>query len=181
MGFWDKAKNFIWETDDGFDEEYPEMDDFNSAQRSTQRDRAAEREAEREQRERAARRSTVSAPVREERAPEHKAARRRDDKVVSIHTSTEVQVVIVNPDTFDTSKEIADYLMRGVLVMLNLEKTNRDVQRRIIDFLAGAAYATNGNIQRAGNSIFLVTPNNVHVESPQDVVAGLNGIGMDIN
>ena len=66
------------------------------------------------------------------------------------------------PETFGAeTKAIADELIKSHTVVLNLENTNRDVSRRILDFLSGCAYANNGSVKRIATSTFLIIPNNV--------------------
>ena len=61
----------------------------------------------------------------------------------------------------DEVRTIADELLRRHTVVLNLEKTEKDVSRRIVDFLSGVAYANNGKIKRVATATFVITPYNV--------------------
>jgi len=85
----------------------------------------------------------------------------RDNKVVSIHTTAQLQVVIVKPVRFDEAADIADHLVEKRTVVLNLEQTSKEISRRIIDFLSGAAYAHNGRIKPVANNTYIITPFNV--------------------
>ena len=87
----------------------------------------------------------------------------RSDKVVNINTTTQLAVVLVKPDRFETAAEIADHLKDKRTVVLNLEQTNKDIARRLVDFLSGVAYANNGQIKRVANSTFIITPYNVDI------------------
>lgn len=82
-------------------------------------------------------------------------------KVVNIHATTQLQVVLVKPDSFEMAREIADHLNDKKTVVLNLESTSKDVARRLIDFLCGVSYANSGKIQRVASSTFIITPYNV--------------------
>lgn len=83
-------------------------------------------------------------------------------KVVNINAKTQLQVVVCKPVSFgDEVRSIADELLRRHTVVLNLEKTEKDVSRRIIDFLSGVAYANNGKIKRVATATFVITPYNV--------------------
>jgi cell division inhibitor SepF len=84
-------------------------------------------------------------------------------KVVNIHATTQLQVVLVKPDSFQDATSIADHLNNKRTVVLNLESTNRDVSRRLVDFLSGVAYANNGQLKRVANSTFIITPFNVDI------------------
>ena len=87
----------------------------------------------------------------------------RRDKVVNIHTTTQLQVVLVKPDRFENASEIADHLRDKRTVVLNLESTNREISRRLIDFLSGVAYAQEGKIKKVANSTFIITPYSVEI------------------
>lgn len=87
----------------------------------------------------------------------------RHNKVVNIHTTAQLQVVLVKPERFDDASSVADHLNEKRTVVLNLESTNKDVARRLVDFLSGVAYANNGQIKRVANSTFIITPYNVDI------------------
>lgn len=87
----------------------------------------------------------------------------RKNKVVNIHATTQLAVVLVKPERFDDARSIADHLNEKRTVVLNLEQTNKDVSRRLVDFLSGVAYANNGQIQRVANSTYIITPYNVDI------------------
>lgn len=84
------------------------------------------------------------------------------NKVVNINATAKLQVVLFKPETFgEETRIIADELIKTHTVVLNLENTNRDMSRRIIDFLSGCAYANRGQIKRIATSTFIIIPNNV--------------------
>ncbi len=83
-------------------------------------------------------------------------------RVVSIN-NTQLEVVLVKPERYDMVSTIADNLRQNKAVVLNLEQTNKDVARRIVDFLSGCAYAIDGKIQKVAIATYLVTPRNVGV------------------
>ena len=84
-------------------------------------------------------------------------------KVVNIHATTQLKVVLVKPEHFEDASTIADHLNNKRTVVLNLESTNKEVSRRLVDFLSGVAYANNGQIKRVANSTFIITPYNVDI------------------
>lgn len=86
-------------------------------------------------------------------------------KVVNIHTTTQLKVVVVSPDTFDEAKDIAEHLKSKKPVVINLEGVEREVARRIVDFLSGAVFSLDGNIQKISSGIFLIAPYNVGIMS----------------
>jgi len=88
---------------------------------------------------------------------------RRRGSVVSIAQPKAMRVVVVEPATFDEVQAIALNLRSRRPVIVNLERTDREVARRIVDFLSGATYALGGAMQRVGGAIFLFAPHNVDV------------------
>ena len=88
---------------------------------------------------------------------------RRNNKVVNIHTTTQLQVVLVNPTRFENASEIADHLRDKRTVVLNLEQTDKNIARRLIDFLSGVAYANEGTIKKVALSTYIITPYNVEI------------------
>ena len=90
-------------------------------------------------------------------------AERRSNKVVNIHTTTQLQVVLVNPTRFENASEIADHLRDKRTVVLNLEQTDKNIARRLIDFLSGVAYANEGTIKKVALSTYIITPYNVEI------------------
>ncbi len=87
----------------------------------------------------------------------------RSNKVVNIHTTTQLQVVLVKPDRFENASEIADHLREKRTVVLNLESTGKDISRRLLDFLSGVAYANEGKIKRVAACTYIITPYNVDI------------------
>lgn len=88
---------------------------------------------------------------------------RKHNKVVNINATTQLAVVLVKPDRFENAAEIADHLKEKRTVVLNLESTNKDVARRLVDFLSGVAYANEGKIKKVANSTYIITPYNVDI------------------
>ena len=88
---------------------------------------------------------------------------KKKGKVVNINATTQLKVVLVKPERFEDASTIADHLNSKRTVVLNLESTNKEVSRRLVDFLSGVAYANNGQIKRVANSTFIITPYNVDI------------------
>ncbi len=84
-------------------------------------------------------------------------------KVVKIHTTAQLKLVVMQPETFEDARDIANHLKSKKPVVMNLESVDREVARRIVDFLSGAVYALDGNIQKVSNGIFLIAPYNVGI------------------
>lgn len=102
----------------------------------------------------------------------------RRNNVVNINTTARLAVVLVKPDRFENAAEIADHLKEKRTVVLNLEQTNKDVARRLVDFLSGVAYAQEGKIKKVANSTFIITPYNVDILG--DLVDELENNGLYI-
>jgi len=83
------------------------------------------------------------------------------NKVVNIHATTQLQVVIVKPERYDDAPSIADHLKHERTVLLNLENANREVTRRLIDFLSGVAYTKGGQLKKVAQATYIITPINV--------------------
>ena len=142
MGFIDELKRLARPYED---EEMDDFDDFEPVGRaSVVREKARDRE--------------VTSNVYDQNAAE-----RRNNKVVNIHTTTQLQVVLVKPDRFEQASEIADHLREKRTVVLNLESTNKDIARRLLDFLSGVAYAHEGKIKKVAISTYIITPYNVDI------------------
>ena len=88
---------------------------------------------------------------------------RNGKKVVSMPQSQSVKMVISQPTTFEQSEEICNFLKQKKSVIVNLEYVNKEVARRIVDFISGGVFALDGHIQKISNSIFLVAPVNYEI------------------
>ena len=134
MGLMDELKKIIHPYDD---EDYDYEDDFEEPVKESSRSLFDDRKDDR----------------REDRRSED-----RHNKVVNIHATTQLKVVLVKPERFENASEIADHLKEKRTVVLNLESTNKDVARRLIDFLSGVAYAGEGKIKKVAANTYLSTP-----------------------
>ena len=74
-----------------------------------------------------------------------------------------VKMVISQPTNFEQSEEICGFLKEKKSVIVNLEYVNKDVARRIIDFISGGVYCLDAHIQKVSNSIFLIAPINYEI------------------
>ncbi len=119
------------------------------------------------------RRSAFSAP---DPQPSSTARRSGPARVVNLNNNSSMRVILVKPDRFDTVSEIADHLRDKKAVVLNLESTNKDVARRLVDFLSGVAYALDGKIKKVAISTYILTPFNVEIVG--DLVEELENSGV---
>ena len=139
MGLMDELKKIIHPYDD---EDYDYEDDFEEPVKESSRSLFDDRKDDR----------------REDRRSED-----RHNKVVNIHATTQLKVVLVKPERFENASEIADHLKEKRTVVLNLESTNKDVARRLIDFLSGVAYAGEGKIKKLAANTYIITPYSVDI------------------
>ena len=89
----------------------------------------------------------------------------RKSKVVSMPQPQQIKMVITQPTSFEQSEEICNYLKEKKSTIVNLEYVNKDVARRIVDFISGGVHALDGHIQKVSNAIFLVAPVNYEIAS----------------
>lgn len=83
-------------------------------------------------------------------------------KVMNLN-NTGSKVVFIKPERYETSKDICDHLQEKRIVLLNLDDTNKEIARRILDFIAGATYYSGGKVTRISSSTYIVTPYSVDV------------------
>ncbi len=89
--------------------------------------------------------------------------RKNKEKVVNMPQANQIKMVISQPTNFEQSEEICQLLKERKSCIVNLEYVNKDVARRIVDFISGGVYALNGHIQKISNSIFLIAPANYDI------------------
>lgn len=118
-------------------------------------------------------RSATKEPAFEDR---RRSTDDRRNKVVNIHATTQLRVVLVKPERFENASEIADHLKDKRTVVINLESTNKDVARRLIDFLSGVAYAAEGKIKKVAANTYIITPYHVDIEG--DLIDELENNGL---
>lgn len=139
MGFWDKIKDIMV---------IPDEDDFDTESEETTSRTAREKTYD-----------ISTAPAKKEGS-----ARIIKSKTINYsQAQSALQVVLVKPDRFDDVTSIADHLNDGKTVVLNLEESAKDVSRRIVDFLSGAAYANGGNMRKVAKNTFIIVARGVDV------------------
>ena len=139
MGLMDELKKIIHPYDD---EDYDYEDDFEEPSKESR---------------------SLFDERKEDRRSEERRSEERRNKVVNIHATTQLKVVLVKPERFENASEIADHLKEKRTVVMNLESTNRDVARRLIDFLSGVAYAGEGKIKKVAANTYIITPYSVDI------------------
>ncbi|MBQ6419837.1 MAG: cell division protein SepF [Clostridia bacterium] len=149
--FTDRIKKFLSLDNDYLDDEYGELDEYET------------REPERSQ-----------PAVRASRA--NRDLSRTPTRVVDIHTTAKLQVVLKKPEHFDEATAIADELIEKRTVVLNLEATEKGEAGKLLCFLSGVAYANGGKLKKIANNTYIITPYNVDVMG--DLLDELESNGM---
>ena len=149
MGIFDEFKRLAHPYEDEDEDEFE--DDFDVSPRPVERRDRTDRA---ERTDRVARAESSYTPGDEER---------RSNKVVNIRAATQLQVVLVKPEKFEDASAIADHLREKRTVVPNLESTNKEIARRLLDFLSGVAYANEGKIKKVAISTYIITPYNVDI------------------
>jgi len=155
MGFMDELKKLARpyaEDEDDFDDEYEDtLDDEEEEEEEEEPVRPA-RSARSERSSSTSTRSTA-----------RPAASPSASNIVNLHSNSNLQVMLVKPDRYENVSEVADHLRNKCAVVLNLESTNKDTARRLVDFLSGCAYALDGKIKKVAMSTYIITPYNVDI------------------
>ena len=123
-----------------------------------------------------ARRQSTGIARPERRAESPRASLHASSKVVDIHTTAKLQVVLKKPEHFDEAPAIADELLERRTVVLNLEVTAKDEAGKLLCFLSGVAYANGGKLKKIANNTYIITPYNVDVMG--DLLDELENNGM---
>ncbi len=116
--------------------------------------------------------SSVRSSTSERRTP----AIPHGTRVVDIHTTAKLQVVLKKPENFDEATPIADELLDKRTVVLNLENTPKEHAGKLLCFLSGVAYANGGKLKKIANNTYIITPYNVDVMG--DLLDELESNGM---
>ena len=101
----------------------------------------------------------------EEEEEEERKLFGKKNKVVSMSQTQQVRMVVFQVTSFEQSETICNMLKNKQSVIVNLEYVNKDVARRVIDFISGASAALDGHIQKVSNAIFILAPFNYEIEN----------------
>lgn len=107
------------------------------------------------------------ADVEVDAAPAAPAAAARPANQFGISSGSSIEMKVVKPEKLESVTQIADQLLARKTILLNLEDTNKETSRRLIDFLNGVAYAINGTLKKVANNTYVITPSNVEVSGEQ--------------
>ena len=160
MGVLNKFRDLI-----GIEEYEDEYDDILEAEEESYR-----QPSEQERRPVQDRRLAGAAvPAAERSAPGSRTANivsMQERKVRAITNA--LKLVVIEPEGFEDCSRLVDSLKSRRPIIVNLEKLDTDLARKIFDFLGGATYALNGNVQKVANNIFVFAPDNVAIDSEGD-------------
>ncbi len=92
-----------------------------------------------------------------------------NNKVVNLHASVQMEVVVANPQSLDEARVIAMSIKEKKPVIINLEFVEHSIAQRITDFLCGCCCAVDGNIQRISDKIFMIAPENMDFAGDVDL------------
>ncbi len=157
MGLWDKFKDYM----DGAEPDYEEEEEFEEEDVVEAPVKKKEPKTSYRTKETDYNLSAFEKPSQSRSS--YKSTASHSSKVVDIHTTAKLQVVLTKPEKFSDAREIADNLNEKRTIVLNLESTNKDEALRLLDFLSGVAYANDGEIKKIAKSTFIITPYNVDV------------------
>lgn len=115
------------------------------------------------------RRSYVNDTMTTEKKPSKPmSSSKAPEKRFSVTNTSAFKLVLIEPKAFEECPKLVDSLRGRRPVIINLEKLETEVARKIFDFMSGATYALNGNVQKVANNIFIFAPENVDISSSQD-------------
>ncbi len=165
--FTDKVKNIFTVDYDDYDDDY--YDDYDEDEVEVEETPKVSRTRQE--------RSTESAAARPSRttaASSNKGFRSRSSKVVPMRGS-DMEVCVIKPTYYESTREIIDTLLDGKAVVLNLEGMKLDLAQRIVDSVSGGCYAIQGNLQKISGYIYLVTPRSVDITGDfQEILSETN-------
>lgn len=148
MGFGDKVKAFIGIEDDMDDVVY--QDEVEAVKEKISTSDVGER------------RSPLSETIVSGDRP------KKTEKRFSVANTSAFKLVLIEPKDFEECPKLVDSLKGRRPVIINLEKLETEMARKIFDFLSGATYALNGNVQKVANNIFIFAPENVDIAGDKE-------------
>lgn len=113
-------------------------------------------------------RASFSTTTTVEKKPYTAPSAKAPEKRYSVANTSAFKLVLIEPKSFEECPKLVDSLKGRRPVIINLEKLETEVARKIFDFMSGATYALNGNVQKVANNIFIFAPENVDIAASQD-------------
>ncbi|MGF6376185.1 cell division inhibitor SepF [Clostridiales Family XIII bacterium PM5-7] len=108
---------------------------------------------------------SYSSELKSEKKPSFSSSSKAPEKRFSVTNTSAFKLVLIEPKSFEECPKLVDSLKGRRPVIINLEKMETEVARKIFDFLSGATYALNGNVQKVANNIFIFAPENVAISA----------------
>jgi len=96
---------------------------------------------------------------------EDESGKKKKANLFSLHSQKNIRVVVCEPKVFEDCQAIADNLKNRRPVIVNLEEADKELAKRVVDFVSGTTYALNGSTQKVGSGIFLFVPSNMDIAS----------------
>ncbi len=93
------------------------------------------------------------------------SGQRKRAPVLSLHSSPDLKIVVMSPESFEESEKLAGHLKNRRPVIVNFDNTSKEIAQRIIDFLSGAVFALNGGTWKVTAETFLFMPSNISIYS----------------
>jgi len=103
-----------------------------------------------------------------EPAAPKRTSRKKVSLIGSVRESRKAKVFIAEPKEFDEIQGIADNFKNDIPIIVNLQRVDQDISKRIIDFCSGLTYALEGDIKKVADRVFLITPSNIEVSSKEN-------------
>jgi cell division inhibitor SepF len=101
---------------------------------------------------------------------------KRNSKVVNIHTNATMRVILSRPKDYDEATSICDELKNRKIVVVNVSDLEPKVAQRLLDFMGGASYVLNGELQEIEKNVYILSPSNVEVSN--ELKTEMTGKGM---
>ncbi|MHB8840171.1 MAG: cell division protein SepF [Candidatus Aquicultor sp.] len=101
------------------------------------------------------------------RYPDLERASHKSAPLRSIAPPPQLKVEIFEPSSFNDCQKIADKFKSDIPVIINLQRSDNDLSKRLIDFASGLTYGLNGGMQKIADKVFLLTPSNVDVSAEE--------------
>jgi cell division inhibitor SepF len=111
---------------------------------------------------------TKAGNILPEPAAPKRTSRKKVSLIGSVRESRKAKVFIAEPKEFDEIQGIADNFKNDIPIIVNLQRVDQDISKRIIDFCSGLTYALEGDIKKVADRVFLITPSNIEVSSKEN-------------
>jgi len=111
---------------------------------------------------------TETGNILPEPAAPKRTSRKKVSLINSVRENRKAKVFIAEPKEFDEIQGIADNFKNDIPIIVNLQRVDQDISKRIIDFCSGLTYALEGDIKKVADRVFLITPSNIEVNTKEN-------------